>query len=323
MTHDSLLPRSWRLAVAALMLLALSMPARAARPIELVVPYPAGGYADAVGRYVAEALSKQLSETVIVLNKPGAASLVGTRYVIEQPRPDGRTILLVSLGYLTLQLRDQGAHFDAHSLAPLIQLGNSPAILYVRSGIPARNVGEFVAWSKRASSGVLFGTSGVGSSPHLYAEDFASIHGLATTAVPFQGSAASMVALAGGHIDAVFGSTEARDLADAGKIRPLFVSSGLPLSTWPEVPTAIAAGLNSFRAGTWFGLLVSARTPLGVQDKLNKEINASLTAEAATEHFKRMDFIPIGGSPEAFGQFLAAEKGRLRTLIQQRNIRLD
>lgn len=294
-----------------------------ARTIELVVPYAAGGFTDALARHVADALSKRVGEPVVVVNKTGAASVVGIRYAIEQGGTDGRTILLGSLGYITTQFQSRGAPFDPKALAPVVLLGTTPSILYVRASIPAKNYQEFVAWGRKQPSGVSFGTSGVASSPHLNAEDLAAISGFQMLAVPYPGSSASMPAMAGGHIDAVFESSGSRALVETGKIKALLVGSDKPLASWPEVPTAKAAGVPGFRSGSWFGLFLPAKTPARLQNKLNADVNAVLASAELAEHFRQMDFNAAGGTPEVFSKFLDAEKAKLGRLISTRHIHLD
>lgn len=294
-----------------------------ARNIELVVPYAAGGFTATLARHIADALSERIGEPVIVVNKTGAASVVGIRYAIDQGGEDGRTILLGSLGYITTQFQSRGAPFDPQALAPVVYLGATPSVLYVRANIPATTYKEFVEWGRKKPGGVVFGTSGVASSPHLNAEDLAATSNFQILAVPYAGSSASMPAMAGGHIDAVFESSGSRALADAGKIRALMVGSDKPLTSWPEVPTSEAAGIPGFRSGSWFGLFLPAKTPADIRKKLNTDVNAVLTSTVLTERFQKMDFHPAGGTPEAFMQFLDAEKAKLGNLIRTRNIHVD
>ncbi|WP_423455017.1 Bug family tripartite tricarboxylate transporter substrate binding protein [Ottowia sp. VDI28] len=294
-----------------------------AKTIELVVPYAAGGFTDALARHVADALSKRIGEPVVVVNKTGAASVVGIRYAIEQGGTDGRTILLGSLGYITTQFQRRGAPFDPKALAPVVLLGATPSVLYVRASIPAKNYQEFVEWARKQPSGISFGTSGVASSPHLNAEDLAATSGFQILAVPYAGSSASMPAMAGGHIDAVFESSGSRALVETGKIKALLVGSDKPLASWPEVPTAEAAGVPGFRSGSWFGLFLPAQTPASLRKKLNADINAVLTSAELAERFRQMDFNAAGGTPEAFSKFLEAEKAKLGHLISTRHIHVD
>lgn len=310
------LPRWW------VSCLALASGVVLARPVELLVPYPAGGFTDVMARAVAQDLSRLWNEPVIVTNKPGANSVVAIRHAIEQGGADGRLILLGSFGYLTMQFQSRGAPFDPKALAPVVLLGSTASVLYVRGSIPAATVQEFVAWGRKAG-GVSFGTSGVASSPHLDAEEFAARTGLGMTHVPFAGSSASIPALAGGHVDAVFDSAASRAMVRAGKIRALMVGDDTALPDWPELPTAREAGLPGFRSGTWFGLFVNARTPRALQRKLNEDVNKVLATVELRARLTQMDFAVKAGGQEAFEQFLVSEQKKLETLIRTRHINVD
>jgi tripartite-type tricarboxylate transporter receptor subunit TctC len=310
-------------AAACTLLLALPFTQAYARPIELVVPYAPGGFTDRLARLVASELSKKWNEQVLVLNKTGAGSLIAMKYVIDQNETEGRTILMGSLGYLTLQFRGGGSPFNADALAPTVFLGSVPSVLYINAAIPVETLAEFIAWGRKKPGGVAFGTSGQASSPHLNAEDLAARTGLPLIVVPFQGSGASIPAAAGGHIDAVFESTGSRGQVKGGKLKALFVGNDRPLASWPELPTAEAAGVPGFRAGSWFGLFVHAKTPAAVQERINRDVNEALKAATITELSAQMDFFVKGGSKADFARFLADEKKRLEQLIKERRIHVE
>lgn len=294
-----------------------------AKPIELVVPYAPGGFTDRLARLVAAELSKKWNEQVIVLNKTGAGSLLAMKYVADQSEPDGRTILMGSLGYLTMQYRSGGAPFNPGDLAPTVFLGSVPSVLYINAAIPAKDLKEFIEWGKKKTGGVAFGTSGQASSPHLNAEDLSARTGLPILIVPFSGSGASVPAAAGGHIDAVFESTGSRGQVKGGKLKALFVGNDKPISSWQELPTAEKAGVPGFRAGSWFGLFVNAKTPTPIQEKINKDVNDVLKSPAIVELSAQMDFFAKGGSRGDFIQFLTDEKKRLGQLIKERGINVE
>lgn len=308
---------------ACFLLIALPCVPAQAKPVELVVPYAPGGFTDRLARLVAAELSKKWGEQVIVLNKTGAGSLLAMKYVIDQAETEGRTILMGSLGYLTMQYRSGGAPFHPNELAPTVFLGSVPSVLYINAAIPADTLAEFIGWGKKKPGGVAFGTSGQASSPHLNAEDLAARSGLPILVVPFQGSGASIPAAAGGHIDAVFESTGSRGQVKGGKLKALFVGNDRPLASWPELPTAEAAGVPGFRAGSWFGLFVHAKTPAAVQDRINRDVNDALKSAAIAELSAQMDFFVKGGSKDDFSRFLAGEKKRLEQLIKERKINVE
>jgi tripartite-type tricarboxylate transporter receptor subunit TctC len=300
-----------------------AIPARARPVTELIVPYPAGGFTDAMSRSVADALAQQAGLAVIVVNRPGANSVVALRQVIAQGATDGSTIVLGSLGYLTSRWKASGAPFDPKALAPVVFAGSTPSVLYIRADIPARTTAEFIAWGRAQPQAVAFGTSGPASSPHLNAESFCALTGLKMPHVPFAGSPATLTALGGGQIDATFDSVASRQMVASGRVRALMQGESRRLAQWPELPTPGEAGLGDARFGSWFGYFVPAGTPVAVQEKLNADFNAALAAPAVRTRFEQLCLVRSGGSREDFDRFLQAEAERLGQLIATRHIHVD
>lgn len=298
-------------------------PARARAVTELIVPYPAGGFTDVMSRSVADALAQRGERPVVVVNKPGANSVLALRQVIEQGAADGGTIVLGSLGYLTAQWKRGGAPFDPKALAPVVFAGSTPSVLYIRADIPAPDVAGFIAWARAQPQGVSFGTSGPASSPHLNAESFCAMTGVKMLHVPFAGSPATLTALGGGHIDATFDSVASREMLASGKVRALLQGESRRLAQWPELPTPHEAGLGDARFGSWFGYFVPARTPAAVQEKLNADFNAALATPAVRARFEQLCLVRPGGTRQDFDQFLQAESTRLGQLIASRHIQVD
>lgn len=299
---------------------AVSTALHAAGSIDMVIPLAAGGAMDAAGRAVADEWGKRRQEPVVVLNKPGAGTLLGTRFVAEQGSADGRTVLLGAMAMTTTEFQKGGAAFDIAQLAPVVYAGWQLTVLYVRADVPANTLAEFVQWAKGRPNGVAFGSSGNGSTPHLAAEQLAAMTGIPMTHVPYNGSSAYIPALLGGHIDAVFDAPSRRALVKEGKLKALLVGTNKPLPDWPELPTADAAGLPGFRTGGWYGVFVPARTPADVHKRLNAELNAVLASPAVREKFMALGIEPAGGTPAEFAQLIETERERLRRLVKSRSI---
>jgi tripartite-type tricarboxylate transporter receptor subunit TctC len=299
--------------------LSASLVHAAGKTMELVIPLAPGGAMDATGRAVADELSRRINEPVVVLNKPGAGTMIGTRFVAEQGSTDGRTLLLGAMAMTTTEFQ-AGAPFNIADLAPVAYVGWQVTVLYVRATLPVNTMAEFIQWAKASSNGVNFGSSGNGSTPHLAAEQVAARTGIKITHVPFAGSSAFIPALVGGHIDAVFDAPSTRSLVKAGKLKALMVGSSKPIADWPELATADAAGLPGFRSGGWYGVFVPARTPIDVQQKLNTEINAVLNVAAVRDKFATLGVEPAGGSPADFNHLINTERDRLRQLVKSRNL---
>ena len=297
--------------------------ASAASTFEIVIPLAAGGPADLAGRAIAEELTKKWNESVITVGKPGAGMVLAVRYLLEHGGIEGRTMMLGGLGYTTSQFRATGAPFKPEDIAPVVYLGWIATVLYIRASIPANTVAEFVAWGKNNPQGVSFASSGIGSSPHIAAEEFAAATGLKMSHIPYTGSAAFMPAIMGGHVDAVFDSPSSRQHVLSGKLKALMFGSDKPLPSWPELPVGTAVGLPGFKSGSWFGFLVPAKTPLAIQKKLNLDINAVLQLPAVRTRLTQLGFEVMGGTAEDFEKFLLSEHARLRKVIQTRNLVID
>ena len=303
--------------------LCLSESGAAGRQFEIVIPLAAGGPADLAGRAIAEELTKKWNEPVITVGKPGAGMVIAVRYLLEHGGNDGRTMMLGGLGYTTSQFRSTGAPFKTEEIAPVAYLGWIATVLYIRASIPANTLAEFVAWGKNNPQGVAFASSGIGSSPHIAAEEFAALTGIKMTHIPYTGSAAFMPAIVGGHVDAVFDSPSSRQHVASGKLKALMFGADKPLPSWPELPVGSAAGLPGFKAGSWFGFLVPAKTPLALQKKLNQDINDVLQLPAVRTRLTQLGFEITGGTAEDFEKFLLSEHARIGKIIQTRNLVID
>ena len=291
-----------------------------AKPVEMVIPLAPGGAMDVAGRTVAEESSKRSGEPIVILNKAGAGTLLGTRFVAEQGATDGRTLLLGAMAMTTGEFGAGGTPFDISTLSPVAYVGWQVTVLYVRADLPVNTMAEFVQWAKTNPNGVNFGSSGNGSSPHLAAEYVAAQTGIKITHIPYAGSSAFIPALVGGHIDAVFDAPSTRALVKSGKLKALMVGSSRALPDWPELPTADAAGLPGFRSGTWYGVFVPAKTPADTVRRINADVNAALLATTVRDKLVSLGIEPVGGTPADFSNLIATEREKLRALVKARSI---
>ncbi|MDP3135565.1 MAG: tripartite tricarboxylate transporter substrate binding protein [Burkholderiaceae bacterium] len=303
--------------------LVLSTSAFAQKAIEMILPIGAGGAMDTASRAIGEELAKKWGESVIPINKPGGGMVPAVRYVLDQGAPDGRTLLAAGLPFTISQFRTGGPAFLADELAPVAYIGSQDYVLYIRNGIPANTMQEFVAWARANPQGVAFASSGVGSSNHLTAEELAVKAGFKMTHVPYTGSGTFMPALMGGHVDAVFDAPSSRQHVISGKIKAMMFASDKPYPSWPELQTSAAAGLAGYRAGTWYGFLVPAKTPAIVQNRLNADINEALRAPAVRARLLQLGIAPGGGPREDFARLLQSESARIGAVIKGRNIPIN
>ena len=304
----------------ALLALALTAVVACAKPIELVVPIAPGGSADALSRLVADELAKRIGEPVVVMSKPGGGNTVAARYVLDQPA-DGRT-LMIGTAVLSVVPFQKPPPFDYNALTPVTGVYNTPSVLFVRASLPVANVKEFLDWARKVPGGVSFGSSGVGSTTHIDAEALSAAAGFKMIHVPYAGSSQTFTAMGGDHIDAAFGSPSM--LSQAGKqgikVRPLMIGSDKPLAAALQVPPVDPALLGDFRSENWAAVFVSAKTPVAVQEKLNRDLTAVLVLPALRERFATFMVQPIGGTRAEFESFLKRDRARIGAVLQAGNI---
>ncbi len=308
-------------ALVALAVPAAAQPAYPSKPVELVVPFPAGGGTDMLARLLADGLTPRLGQRVLVVNRPGANTIVGTQAVIRAA-PDGHTLLLSSIGLAANPYLYNPVPFDPEKqLAPIVLVANSPSILVVPRSAPASTVNELVALLKAKPGEGTYASYGNGSAPHLAAELFMTTTGTRMLHVPYGGGAPATTAIAGGHVGALFaGGSAVSGMIGSGKIKPLAIASTTRLQSLAEVPTFKEAGIDLV-TGTWFGMLAPAATPPAIIARLNAESVAVLREPSVTKRIVGDSSEVGGGTPQDFGKFIAAERARLSHVIAKAGIK--
>lgn len=248
------------------------------RPITIVVPSAPGGTTDFSARLIAEPLSRALGQSVIVDNKAGASGNIGNQFV-ARAKPDGYTLLLAYSGYQVgnPHLFKKAGWDPIKDFAPVAMLTRAPQLLAVRHHLPANNLRELIAHAKANPGKLNFASSGNGSIQHIAGELFAQLTGTTLTHVPYKGASPAVQDLLGGQVDLFF-TTPASVVGHvkADKLKGLAVTSSTRLSSLPQVPTAIEAGLKDFNLDSWFALYAPSGTPDAVIQLLNAEINKIL-----------------------------------------------
>lgn len=336
LTPASVLPgsrrRPWLRVLLAAPLLALAGLAAAQelpRTVTLVVPYAAGGVTDTLARGLAKRLAETWGNTVLVDNKPGGGTVIGTAAAARAPG-DGATLLITSFGYVGNQLMLPNLPYAPTALAPVSLIGESTGVLFVHPSVPASTVPEFVRWLRvRATSGAApaaFASSGNGSSVHVMAEMFGAAIGVPVIHVPYRGNAPALADLIGGQVQAMFDSTGALMHAKAGRLKALGVSTIQRSMLAPELPTLAESGepgLAKFDAGSWFGVFVPASASAALQAKLHADINAALVAKGMPEEIMKTGVEPRVVSQAAFADHLKRQIDTWGPVIRARNIKPD
>ena len=294
------------------------------RPVRLVVPFPAGGVADVLGRMLAQRLSVQYGQQMVVENRPGSGGHVGAEFV-SRAAPDGYTIMFGTIGiHAAYGIYSKLSYDPAKDLQPVSLLADLPNILVVHPSVPARTTKEFIALAKSRPGELNFGTAGSGSSTHMIGELFKVVAGVNLTHIPYKGSAPAMADLLGGQIHLMFENLPvAIQHVRAGKIRAIGLTSRQRSPSMPEVPTIAESGLPEYEATAWFTIGAPAKAPADIVRKLNADIDAWLKAPDMQARWKEMGVTPLGGSTEVAARFFASETVKWNRVIKAAGIRGD
>lgn len=279
-----------------------------ARAVRMVVPFPAGGGTDFIGRTVGQKLSELWGQPVLMDNRPGATTVLGADIVAKSP-PDGYTLLVTPVPFSIVPNLQTKMPFDPlRDFEPIALYNTAPLVFIVNPVVPVKTARELAALA-RSKPGILnFGTSGNGSSNHLAGELFNSMAGVRIVHVPYKGSPPALVDLVGGHVDlAVTTLTSAIGLIKSGKVRPIAVTSLKRSASMPGIPTMDESGLKGFQADAWNGLSAPARTSLEIINKVNADVARVLRASDVIDKFRNEGADPAAMTPDQFAAFVRAE----------------
>ena len=291
------------------------------KPIRIVVPYPAGGFNDTLGRLVATKLSVAWKQPVIVDNKPGGGTVIGTQAAATAPA-DGYTLLVVQFPFAANPWLYKSLPYDsAKAFAPVVLAGRSPMLIVSHAAGPLRTLGDVLAAAKAKPGALNYGSSGAGSSNHLAMALFESVSGTRMTQVPYKGSTPLLTELAGGQVDlAVDLLPHALPFIQSGKVRALAIASTERSPLMPELPTAAEAGVPGYEVTSWHGFVVPAGTPQPVIDKLNRELNTILAMDDVKKVFAQQGVVPDGGTPAQFRRFIDSQMTLWKKVVQDGRI---
>lgn len=270
-----------------------------ARPVTIVVPYAAGGGIDVIARLLAQRLTDNLGESFVVENRLGAGGVIASSFVARAPA-DGYTLLLASDAQFAIQvpLRKHLPYDPIKDFAPIGIAGSTPFALLVNPSAPAHSLREFIALAKSRPGDIAFGSSGVGSTPHLVMEMFTSMSGTRLRHIPYKGTAQALNDLMGGTIPVMFsGLTGVPGLLNAGKVRALGISSRSRLKILPSVPTIAEAGLPGFEAMGFVILAAPAGTPSSIVDRLYAELNKIKQRPDVEEKYDAIGYVTEQSPP--------------------------
>ena len=291
-------------------------------PIHLIVPFQAGGSTDFIARTLAQRLSERVQQPVIVENKPGANGTVGASYVAKTAA-DGLNLLLVQAGYASNASLYKSNTFDpVKDLAPVSLLASGPLVLTDNVALPVKNVRELIALAKAKPGEINFGSAGTGSLPHLAPELFNLMAGTKMTHIPYKGSGPALNDVIGGQVPVYYMNLVlSLPYLKAGKLKALAVTSPTRSAIAPDIPTLAESGLPGYDMSTWYGLLVTSKTPKPVINKISQELAAVLHESAMTEKFYSDGVSVVASTPEQFNDFLMQETAKFAKIIQSAGIK--
>ncbi len=294
------------------------------KPITLVVPFPPGGPTDMVARVLAQNVGEQLGQSVIVDNKPGANGNIGNAFVAKAAA-DGYTVLYnTSSIALSPALYKKLSYNVNTELAPVALTAVVPLALVINPKTPVNSVAEFVKYAKDQKGKLSYGSAGNGNVTHLAAFQLVQHFGIEATHVPYKGSAPADVDLVAGQIDFL---TDTINSVSAfikdGKLKLLAVSTSKRLPNFPQAPTLAESGMTGYESGAWQGVMVPAKTPKDVVDKLNAAINKALKDPEVLKKLAIQSTEPLGSTPAEYGAYIKKEIARWDSVVKSTGVSLD
>jgi tripartite-type tricarboxylate transporter receptor subunit TctC len=291
------------------------------KPIRLIVPFPAGGSVDAVGRSVAQRLAEYLKQPVVVDNRAGAGGNVGAD-AVAKAAPDGYTLLITTPGLAIARSIYRKLPFDpASDFAPISQLTSTYLILVVHQNVPANSVAELIALAKAQPGKLNYGSSGSGATIHLATELFKISTGTNIVHVPYKGEAPAYTALLGNEVQLTVGPVSGLlPHIKAGRLRALGVSSSTRAPAMPEVPTIAEAGVPGYEFSSWFGLFAPAGTPREVIARLQQEAARAMAQPEVRERLPAMGNEAVGSTSEQFTAKFQAEIAKYAAVVKAAGI---
>jgi tripartite-type tricarboxylate transporter receptor subunit TctC len=292
--------------------------------IRIVVPFAPGGGTDVIARTLAQEMAKDLGATIIIENKPGAGTIIGTQTVATS-EPDGYTLLMGTFANAVNPSLNAKLPYDPHKdFAAVALIARSFNIVVVNPASPIKSIADLIAAARSDPDKISYGTYGTGTSAHLAGELFKNMANVNLTTVPYKGAAPAITDLLGGQIQVMFTTVaSAASLIAAGQLRALAVTSAERSPAFPEIPTVAEAGVPGYAAESWYGLYAPAKTPADIIDRLNKSAAKAVQSEA----FKRLGvnegLVMVTSPPAELDRYVRGEEERWRKVIRDANIRTE
>ncbi|AHG62151.1 Bug family tripartite tricarboxylate transporter substrate binding protein [Advenella mimigardefordensis] len=294
------------------------------KPLRLIVPFSAGGVTDLVARIYASELGKSLGQTVVVENKTGAAGAVAMD-AVKQAAADGYTLMLATIGTQAINpALIPTLRYSPNDLDYVTMLTTVPQLLVVNASSPIHSVAELVDHAKKNPGTLSYGSSGIGSAPHLAVEIFSSRAGFQAVHVPYRGSSQSITDLIAGRLDFMIDPvTTTLPYVQAGKLRALAVSTPERLAVLPDLPTIAESGYPDYDVGVWNTIAVRKGTPRAVIERLASDSARILSSEQIRKRLQDVGAVPFAASPEESQAFVAREQSKYKQIVRDANLKAE
>ena len=294
------------------------------RPIRVIVPFAPGGGADVTLRIMSDALRTQLGQPIVIDNRPGASTIIGTE-LVAKARPDGYTLLIVTSTFaINPSLHAKLPYNPLKDLAPVTRVAVTPYLLVVHPSLPVRTVTDLIGLARKRPGELSYGSVGNGSSTHFATEMFVGRAGIKVLHVPYKGSGPALTALMGGQISFYFGSMPASiPQARAGKLRAVAVTGAKRAPAAPEIPTVAESGLPGYEFMAWYGLFAPAGTPPAIVGQIQGAVRSVLERPDIRERLLAEGNEAVGSTSDEFAAVIRADIARYAKIVKDANIKAD
>jgi len=293
------------------------------KPVRIVVPFSPGGGTDLIARTLGQEMSKDLGQPLIIDNKPGAGTIIGTDAVAKAP-PDGYLLLMASFAHaVNPSLQPRLPFNNEKSFAPVLLVGRGPNVLVVRPASPFKTVQDVLAAAKANPGKLTYASQGAGTSAHLAGEMFDNLAKVKTTHIPYRGAGPAMTDLLGGQVDMFFGTAAAvAPFVERGQLRAIGVTSAQPSPAFKDIP-AIAATVPGYAVESWYGLYAPAGTPKDVIARLNAAARKAARSPEFARKAEQEGLSISAGEPAELNAYVRAEEARWARIVKENGIKAD
>jgi tripartite-type tricarboxylate transporter receptor subunit TctC len=294
------------------------------RPVRIVIPYAPGGGTDILARFISPRMGAELGQQVVIDNRPGGNSIIGTQ-IVARAAPDGYTTGMIDISFTINQALFPKLPYDAvKDFAPITLMASSPLVLMVHPSVDAKSVKELIALAKAKPGVLTYSSPGTGGAGHIAFEQFAHVAGVKVTHIPYKGAAPASADLIAGQVQmAMIAPSVLMQQIKAGRVRALAVTGARRIAALPDVPAMAELGLPGVDSGTYWGAIAPAGTSRAIITQLNAQIVKHLQAADLRDRLNDLNMDLVCNKPEEFGVFIQAEVAKFRKIIQEAGIKIE